>query len=68
MMSKYATNDDLKKLENLLQLLSQKVDKHTTDIKTLYDLIKMVQNSVGKGSGEPVKGHGDDLGALTQRV
>ena len=42
MMSKYATNDDLKKLENLLQLLSQKVDKHTTDIKTLYDLIKMV--------------------------
>lgn len=63
MLGKYALAEDLKKLDTLVQGISQKTEKHSNEIKSLYDLISQLQRMKG---GQPVKG--DDLGPLTARV
>lgn len=66
-MSKYATIDELKKVDSFAQAVSGKADKNTAEIKNIYDLISQVQRSQGKA--QPTKSSSsDDLAPLTARV
>ncbi len=65
-MSKYASHDDIKKLTDLLNALTTRVDKQTTEIKTIFDIIGQLQKNSGKH--QPTKSGGDELGPFTSRL
>lgn len=63
----FATKEELKKVTDQLNTQAVKVEKNSGDIKTIFDLITHLQNSMGKHSARQEPSD-DQLNPLRERL
>ena len=47
-LGKFASTDDLKKLQITVESFNTKIEKNTAEIKQIYDIIRELQGSIGR--------------------